>query len=629
MLKPRYAVIDLTKNEISEYPISEELVMKYLGGKSLGAKILYDELAKGVDPLSPENILIVNTGLLNGTGAPASSRFNITTKNVLTGGIASSNCGGSFGFKLRKAGYEGLIIKGTAGAPSYIEIMDGKIAVKEAGHLWGMDAEAVQEEFDKRYGKLVIGPAGENLVKYACAVSGERVAGRCGVGAVMGSKKLKGLVAYGTQKIPVADDVKFKKYIKKWTHFLQSHPSTGESLPLYGTASLVHKCNVSGILPTRNFQSGSWDKAELISGEHLAENYLTRNGGCISCPIRCERRVMVDDKEVKGPEFETIGLFGSNIENDDLGLINEINYQADILGMDTISLGGTLAFAMELQEKGLADFDIRFGQGGNIVDIIKKIALREGKYAELGEGSKILSEQYGGKDFAIHSKGLELASYEPRKSVGMGLGYATSNRGACHLNGGYMALLENLGAIPMDATTTKSKSEMTVLFQNLMEAISAAGFCLQSAQTLVPSFVYKMKPSGKAVGTLGKAMISGGGVLGGIWDKLPGAVPFNALQLVPHVEAVNLAMGMKLTTGGFLQIGERGYNIERMFNVREGLAKADDSLPSRLTDEPADPQDAKTVVDLETMLPKFYKIRGWDSDGRPTEKKKQQLGIEQ
>lgn len=629
MLKPRYAVIDLTHQKVGEYPISEETHRKYLGGKSLACKILYDELEKGVDPLSPENIFIVNSGLLNGTGAPASSRFNITTKNVLTGGIASSNCGGSFGFKLRKAGYDGLIVKGKSESPVYIEIMDGIIQVKEAAHLWGMDTEVVQHAFDKRYGKLVIGPAGENLVKYACAVSGERVAGRCGVGAVMGSKNLKGLVAYGTQKVPIHDDVKFKKYIKKWTKFLQSHPSTGESLPMYGTAALVHKCNVSGILPTKNFQKGSWDKAELISGEHLADKYLTRNGGCISCPIRCERRVMVKDKEVKGPEFETIGLFGSNIENDDLGLINEINYQADLLGMDTISLGGTLAFAMELQEKNLADFGIRFGDSGNLLSVIEKIANREGIYSDLAEGSKILSEKYGGKAFAIHSKGLELASYEPRKSVGMGLGYATSNRGACHLNGGYLALLENLGAIPMDSTTTKSKPEMVVLFQNLMEGISAAGFCVQSLQTLVPSLVYKMKPSGKAVGMIGQTMVSGGGALGHIWGNPAGLIPFNSLYFVPHVEAINLATGLDLTTGAFLQIGERGYNIERMFNVREGFTKESDSLPSRLTDEPMDPSDDKTVVNLEEMLPKFYAIRGWDSEGAPTKQKVKQLKIEE
>ena len=289
MLKPRYAVIDLTNGTIEKYPISEKTFELYIGGKSLAAKILYDELKPGIDPLSTDNMFIVNTGPLNGTGAPASSRFNITTKNVLTGGIASSNCVVIFPFQLRKAGFDGIIIKGKASKPSYIEIIDGEITIKDASDLWGLDTEEIQHKFDKRYGALVIGTAGENLVKYACAVSGERVAGRCGVGAVMGSKNLKALITYGTQKIPVNSPKEFKKYIQKWIRFLKNHPNTGKALPMYGTAGLVHKCNASGILPTRNFKKGSWDKAEEISGEYLYENYLTRNGGCVSCPIRCER----------------------------------------------------------------------------------------------------------------------------------------------------------------------------------------------------------------------------------------------------------------------------------------------------------------------------------------------------
>lgn len=628
MLKPRYAVIDLTNGAVKKYSISEKNFKLYIGGKSLAAKILYDELEVGIAPLSPNNILIVNTGPLNGTGAPASSRFNISTKNVLTGGIASSNCGGTFGFKLRKAGFDGLIIKGKASKPSYIEIIDEEITIKDASDLWGLDTEEVQHKFDKRYGALVIGPAGEKLVKYACAVSGERVAGRCGVGAVMGSKNLKALVSYGTQEIPVYNSKKFKKYIQKWIRFLRKHPSTGTTLPMYGTAGLVNKCNASGILPTKNFKKGSWDKAELISGENLTENYLTRNGGCISCPIRCERRVMVDGKEVKGPEYETLGLFGSNIENSDLGVINKWNYHADLLGMDTISLGGTLAFAMELQEKGIKDFGIRFGESSNILDVIYKIAKREGIYSELANGTKALSEKYGGKEFAIHSKGMELAAYEPRKSVGMGLGYATSNRGACHLNGGYAALLENLGAIPVNPTTTKGKPELVVFFQNLMEAISTAGFCLQTSQTLVPSFVFKLKPSGKLVGMIGKSFISSRGILGAMWKHLPKLIPFNTLYLAPHSETIKLATGINMTTGKFLQLGERGYNIERLFNVREGFSSDDDNLSERLTSVPLDTKNSDTVVKLKTMLPRYYKVRGWNHLGIPYEQKLKQLGVE-
>ncbi|NLU51134.1 MAG: aldehyde ferredoxin oxidoreductase family protein [Syntrophomonadaceae bacterium] len=627
MMKPRYAVIDLTTGQVTNYPISEEMVAMYLGGKALAARILYDELKPGTDPLSPDNILIINTGPMNGTGAPSSSRFNLSTRNVLTGGIASSNCGGTFGVKMRKAGYDGVIIKGKAAQPSYIEIIDGEIAIRDASHLWGLNTEETQHRFDNRYGMLVIGPAGENLVKYACAVSGERVAGRCGVGAVMGSKNLKALVAYGTQEIPVHDRQGFKRYIKEWVDFLRSHQSTGQDLGLYGTSGFLNKCNASGILPTHNFKEGSWDKADMLSGQHLAENYLTRNSGCISCPIRCERRVMVEGKEVKGPEFETVGLLGSNIENSDLGLINLWNYHIDLLGMDTISLGGTLAFAMELQEKGIKDFGLKFGETGNIMDAIYKIAYREGDWGELADGTKTLSERYGGKDFAIHSKGLELASYDPRKAVGMGLGYATSNRGACHLNGGYTAILEAIGAVPVDPITTKGKPELTVFLQNTLEAVSTAGFCLFTAMTMISGFAFKLKPSGKIVGLMGGCMLSARFLLRGIWNKLPGAMPFNSKYFLPHVEAVNLVTGLKMTSGNFLQIGERCYNLERLFNMREGLTGKDDDLPARLTGIPSDPQNPDTVVKVKEMLPLYYRTRGWDKEGVPTEEKLKQLGL--
>ncbi|MEA1960669.1 MAG: aldehyde ferredoxin oxidoreductase family protein [Bacillota bacterium] len=548
MIKLRYAVIDLSTQEVNEYPISDKTFELYIGGKALGARILYDELQPGVDPLSAENIIIVNTSPLNGTGAPSSSRFNMTTKNVLTGGIASSNCGGQFGVKMRKAGYDGLIIKGRAQEPSYIEIMDGEIQIKNASHLWGMDTEKTQQQFDRRYGKLVIGPAGENLVKYACAVSGERVLGRCGVGAVMGAKNLKALVAYGTMEIPVYNRHKLQKFVQRWVKYLKHHKATGEAMPLYGSAGFVNQCNTSGILPTRDFQKGTYEKADAISGETLSEQYMTRNSGCVSCPIRCERRVMVNGNEVKGPEFETIGLFGSNIDCADLELINQWNYQADLLGMDTISLAGTLAFVMELAEKGIKDFGLHFGEVDKISEVIKKIAYREGEYTELGEGTKCLADIYGGEDFAIHSKGLELASYEPRKAAGQGLGYATANRGGCHLNAGYLAFLEAISPLEIDPITTKGKAGLVALFQNGTEAISSAGFCLFMAFALIPNAVYNAKPSSKMVGLLGKSLIGSHIILDRLGSLLPGAIPFNSLYLFPQAEAIRLATGLKMTS---------------------------------------------------------------------------------
>lgn len=625
---PVYARIDLTTGDISPYPISERLFEQYIGGKILGGKLLYDLMPKGTDALAPESVLIINTGPANGTGAPSSSRFNLSFKNVLTGGVASSNCGGQFGVMLRRAGFDGLILTGKAERLSYVEILDGHIAIRDASAFAGMDAEKVQEQFDRHWGKLVIGPAGENLVRYAGAMSGERMAGRCGAGAVLGSKNLKGLVAFGTKAAPVENKPALDKYVAKWVAFLQKHPMTGEALPRYGSAGLVSSANASGALPTRNFAKGRYEKFRDISGETLADTHLTRNSGCVSCPIRCERRVKVGGKEVKGPEYETVGLFGANIENNDLEWINEINYQADILGMDTISLAGTIAFAMELQEKGMADFGLHFGDIENIKDVIGKIARREGIYSELANGSKWLSDKYGGKEFAIHAKGLELASYEPRQSVGMGLGYATANRGGCHLNGGYLALIESVGVLSVDKNSPKGKAELTVMFQNMMEAISAGGFCLFTAQAVIPAFFFRLGPTHPITRFANGALASARFLLRPMWNLLPGLIPFNTMYLMPHAEVLKHVTGLRMTTGKLMQVGERGYNTERLFNLREGLTAKDDSLPDRLTRVPQQADDPKTIVPLDKMLPRYYKVRGWDANGVPTPQKLRRLGIE-
>lgn len=624
---PKYLKINLSNKTVETYPISEDLFKNYLGGKILGAKLLLDLSKAKLDVFSPESVIIINTGPMNGTGAPSSSRFNMTFKNVLTGGIASSNCGGYFGVMLKRAGVDGLIITGRSEKPITLEVIDGQVAFTNAEDLWGLDTEQVQEKLPKKYGKLVIGPAGENLVKFACAASGERVAGRCGSGAVLGAKNIKAIVAYGTKRPKLYDQKGFDQYIDEWINDLKDHPMTGGTFPKYGTAGMISKINASGVLPTHNFKYGSFEKVEKISGEALAEDYLTRNSGCISCPIRCERRVIVEGKEVKGPEFETVGLFGANIENADLDVVNQVNYYADILGMDTISLGGTLAFAMELQEKGLADFGLKFGNTSDLIDVLFKIANREGIYSELAEGTKILSEKYGGKEFAIHSKGLELASYEPRRSVGMGLGYSTSNRGGCHLNGGYLVQAEAGSVISIGQQNTFGKAQLTVFLQNMMEAVSAAGFCLFTSSTSTSKKILEAGPNSFDAKIAGAAMRVSGPMLGLLNKHTPKSMPMNDKASAPQAEAVELATGMKMTIGHFVEIGERGFNIERLYNLREGLTKADDSLPDRLTKTPQIPDQANTVVDLDKMLPAYYKTRGWDGNGVPTTKKLKKLGI--
>ena len=624
---PVYLLLDLTSGRQQTYSISKEMFQKYLGGKIMAARLLYDLTPAGLPVFAPESVVIINTGPMNDTGAPSSSRFNMTFKNVLTGGIASSNCGGLFGVMLKRAGYDGLILTGKAKEPSRIDITDGEVSILPCPELWGLDTEETQKQLPKRCGKLVIGPAGERLVRYACAVSGERVAGRCGAGAVLGAKNVKAITAYGTRQPEIADPEGFRRSVAKWVKFLKSHPMTGDILTHYGTGSLLNKANSTSSLPTRNFQKGTYAHAGEISGEAMARTCLTRNSGCVSCPIRCERRVKVKGREVKGPEYETMGLLGANIENASMEFINEANLLADQLGMDTISLGGTIAFAMELQEKGLADFGLTFGKTDNILEIMRKIAYREGIFYDLGEGSKRLSEKYGGKDFAIHAKGLELAAYEPRRSVGMGLGFAVANRGGCHLNGGYPALMESVGEINMDAQTPKGKPQLTVLMQNGLEAASAAGFCLFTMQTMVPSFLFKTGRDSIVNKVTGSALLAVRGLLGAMWNITPGGIPINSKYLFPHCQVIHYATGLPMTTGIFFDVGERGYNLERLYNLREGLTAADDTLPRRLTFEPQDPSKPNTKVDLDAMLPVYYKVRGWDKNGVPSSKKLKKLGL--
>jgi len=624
---PLYARIDLSNGKIEPFPISREYFKKYLGGKTLAARLLLDLMPAGLDPLDPAAVLIINTGPLNGTGAPSSSRFNMSFKNVLTGGIASSNCGGSFGVMLKRAGYDGLIITGKSDSPCRIEIVDREISIISAIELWGMDTEKTQEELPARHGKLVIGPAGENLVRYASAVSGERIAGRCGGGAVLGSKKVKALNAFGTGLPPVFNPEKFNRFVKKWISFIRNHPMTGDALPHYGTMGLVNKANASGALPTHNFKYGFCEDADKVSGETLAETLLTRNGGCVSCPIRCERRVMRDGKEIKGPEFETSGFFGPNIDASDLKEIIELNYTCDLLGMDTISAASSIAFAMELKERGMADFGAEFGDTSNLNGILSKIARREGIYSDLAEGSKWMSGKYGGAEFAMHSKGLEMASYEPRRSIGMGLGYAVSNRGGCHLNGGYLALLESVGVLSIKPQKTGAKAELTVFMQDALEAVSAAGFCLFTAQTFIPSIFFDLGPNHFVTRLTGKILSSTGPMVRLIL-AIKSALRFNSFFLLPHAEAIRLATGLPMFTGSFLTLGERSYNLERLFSVREGLGSKDDSLPDRLTKTPQNPSRPDTVVPLEKMLPAYYKVRDWNKDGKPSTKKLKSLGIE-
>ena len=625
--------IDLTSRQVSEYPFSDEDRELYIGGKTMAAKILGDHLTGKEKAFSEDNLLVVTTGPMTGSGAPSSSRFNISTLSPQTGYITSSNCGGHFGYYLKKAGLDALILTGRCDKPTWIEIQNENVIFHDAGDIWGMKTGETQKALDdklrmkngrvRKNGKICIGPAGENLVLYSCIVSNERVSGRGGTGAVMGWMRLKAVCASGNKEVSVHDKEKMVKHTRKWFRYLREHPLTGNQLPRLGTAGLVSAMQMKHILSTKNYTYGQYDEFEKVSGEELAEKYNIVNKGCLTCPIRCARTVEVNGQQVKGPELETLVLLGGGILNDNLESILKWNYGLDELGMDTISCANTISYAMEANEKGLWDNGLKFSETAELSKIFEDIAFRRGIGDELALGSKRLSEKYGGKEFAIHAKGMELAAYEPRRAAGLGLGYATSNRGGCHLNGGYLVILEGLG-LSMNQTTYHGKADLTMLFQDLMEMISAAGQCLFTSYAFFPAPLMK-HPNAWYTRLINKVLPYSGAVVR-IINKYPEIACFH-LPVFHHTKGFEYTTGMKMTFGNYIRCGERGYNLEREINRRFGVNANKDALPKRLTQSLQDPDDPDSRVPLEKMKKVYYHARGWNRDGLPTERTLRKLKI--
>lgn len=631
----RVLQINLSTGDVTDYPWTDKDRELYIGGKTMAAKILYDTLTGRENAYSEENPLIISTGPLTGTGAPSSSRFNISSLSPQTGFISSSNCGGTFGYHLKRAGIDALIITGRREERTWIEIDNGSVTFHNADDLWGTRVTECQRLLaekmsskrgcDIKFGKLCIGPAGENLVRYSAVISDERAAGRTGMGAVLGWKNVKAIAVCGNHDTPVHDPSATKKWCQKWFRYLRNHPLTGNQLPRMGTAGLVSSMQMRGLLATKNYTEGRFEHFDKVNGETLAEEYNIVNKGCLSCPIKCARTVTVEGEDVKGPELETLGLLGGGILNKDLYHILKWNKELDDLGLDTISASNTLAYAMEANERGLWNNGLKFGDIEGISKIWDDIAYRRGIGDELAEGSKRLSEKYGGKEFAMQSKGLELAAYEPRRAVGQGLGYAVSNRGGCHLNGGYLVILEGLG-LNIDAQTPHAKADFTMMFQDLMEMISATGQCLFTSYAFFPGFLIT-RPNG-AIATAANKLLPHLGWAIRLMNKFPRVLAFH-LPVFHHTKMMQKAVGMPMTFGKYLQTGERGFNLERAVNVRFGVSAAKDSLPKRLTDVPQDPNDPRTRVPLEQMKKIYYQARGWDKSGIPTCRTLKKLKIAQ
>ncbi len=621
--------IDLTTGKTGEYPVSDRERELFLGGKFMSTKILLDQTPAGIDPLSEENILIIMTSPLNGTGAPSSSRYDISAKSPQTGAIGHSNSGGNFGIFLKRAGWDGAVIRGKAKKPVYIEITEENVEIMDAKSLWGKNTRETQETMldGRKGGSMAIGIAGENLVKFASIVSEERSHGRTGMGAVMGSKNLKGMIALGSRKPEIRQPEAFKKTVRKWIKALQAHPATGEYSPKYGTAFFLTPLSKNNTLPTKNFTSGTFEGSHKISGEYLAEKYLLKNSGCLSCPIRCARVVEHEGKEIKGPEYEILCLMGSNIMNDDIEKIIQWNYELDLLGMDSISTGTILGFAMELNEKGIWNNGLEFGKTDNISDILQKMARRDGMGNDLAEGVRFLSKKYGGADFAPHAKGLEIAGYSPRGTVGQGMGYAVSPRGACHLDAGYTVYFEVTGPVVLNQFHQKSKPPYVVLDQNMFGAISAAGNCLFTGWPILPGPLYKIPEHRKLSSILSATLTHSSGLISGMLKLPPGLQKFD-MPGISHTRALREATGMKMDFGRFMEIGERGYTLDRIYNLREGIDRSQDTLAKRFTDEPLIKNEKNSVVRLDQQVPIYYSLRGWDKNGIPKEKTLRKLDLD-
>jgi len=614
--------VDLSSGRIVVHSIPAALLQKYVGGRGLGARLLYDNLPPGTDPYDPENLLLFVTGPLVGSGAPLSTRFIVVTKSPLTGGIADAAAGGTFGVKLKSAGYDVLLVRGQAASPVYLAIGEEKVSIEDAGPLWGLGTQATQERLPAGHGMAVIGPAGENLVRYAAIVSGERIAGRGGVGAVMGSKRLKAVIANGKKKPELADPDAFKRCRKQYVELFAAHPVNGDLLPRLGTANIVMSAAASSVLPTRNFRAGSDPQAFEISGEKMAERDLIANEGCLGCTVRCGRLVSLDGSKEKasgkkGPEYETLALLGSNLGNFDLQKVYAANLACDDLGLDTISAGNTIGFAMELTQQGLLQSDLAFDRADNLVATLHDIAHRRGLGNELAEGVKRLADRYGGQRFAMHVKGLELPGYDPRGAWGQGLEYATANRGGDHVQGATM-YLEAIGHLKVDPVTTCSKHHLVIMQQNTAAAIGSLVMCLFTSYPIIPAALHKLRPGSIAYDLAARAFLVAGPLL---------SSPPPPVGLLWYERLMTHVTGRRFTFRDFFLLGERTFTIERLFNLREGLGPADDALPARMLEEPI-ARGLPRGVPLAEMLPRYYRTRGWDARGRPETKKLAQLGID-
>jgi aldehyde:ferredoxin oxidoreductase len=620
------AWVDLTKSSIRYTETDPNLIKNFLGARGLGASLLFDLVGADVKPLDPENCLIFTTGPFSGRPWPTASRITVTFKSPATGAYGYANAGGHVGPELAKAGFTALVVTGRSPEPVYLDVSQNTVAICPAQHLWGLGTYATQDALlgsDGENGKagrvICIGPAGENLVITAAVINDYgRAAARGGPGAVMGSKNLKAIRV--KSDTPMPSGTAFAQAAKKASQHLISDPKN-QGLMTVGTICLLRGKNISGDLPAKNHQLGQVPFIDQIDPNALA-NYKTKRMGCASCPIRCSRisevKVGPYSATVEGPEYETTDALGPMCWNSDPEVIIRANYLCNDYGLDTISLGVTIAFAMECHQRGILsdpDLSLEWGDVDTILGLIEKIAHRQGLGDILADGVRRAAKTIGqgAEAYAMQVKGLEMPRQEPRFAKGFGLGHATSNRGADHLYampaidlGGNWDVARKIFPAEildglMDPSNETYKPDMVVYGEHYNAISDALGICKFSTTEE--------------------------------YSQMP-------VDLLPGLDA----LGFSLSEKDLLEIGERIVNLERLYNVREGLDRRDDYLPARFTSEPlpisaniTDPATGKTLLgsylrsgilhDFDAMLDRYYSLRGWDQQGRPLQATLDRLGL--
>jgi aldehyde:ferredoxin oxidoreductase len=585
----RIIEVNLTKKEVNEFMVSDEDRRTFLGAKGLGLKLLYDRLKPGIDPLGEENYLAFMMGVLMGTGASCSGRFSAITKSPLTGIMLSSSCGGPFGMSYKTAGYDGLLIFGKSESPTFLTIDENGVKFEDASHIWGMDTRQTQDTInpDGKKGVLAIGPAGENKVSIANIASGHRYLGRGGMGAVMGAKNLKAVVATGgAYRIIPKDPVKFKKAKTRAKSYINKNEVTSRAYRDFGTSSHVKWCNEGGLLPVNNFQKGAHEQAVRVSGEAMQEKYDTKHSTCKPCHIRCGHKGTYKDGSVHQiPEYETIGLLGPNLGIFDTDIITQWNDICGLIGIDTISAGAILAYVMEAGEKGLIKTSLCFGSSEGVFDALKDIAYRKGFGSEMANGSRWLSEKYGGRKFAIQIKGLEMAAYDPRGSWGQGLSYAVANRGACHLSSTTFALEVAFGYL--NPYTTRAKAKFVRFFEKLYAGVNSLQTCLFT------SYAYVLEPP--------LVKFSPNFTLRLLMQNMPD-IAIMLMDISVFSKLFSGVTGIKMSQWEFLEAGDRIHTLERLMNTKEGICRKDDTLPGRVLNEGRTKDPKKSTVTLYKIL---------------------------